>query len=113
MFVIKTGQIVWKSKEWWEVYTKGINPEPGCVHFNEHREANPEIISVACQKQLKHLVCLAPEIENKNWEAYKTRKRREGRTPEDYDCCQEDGTPCCSKQQSRQRRQRRKEIVGN
>ena len=32
------------------------------------------------------------------------------RTPEEYGCCQEDGTPCCSKQQSRQRRQRRTKV---
>jgi len=47
-YAVKTKQIVWKSKKWWEVYTKGINPKLGCLHSKEYREANPEITNVVC-----------------------------------------------------------------
>ena len=112
-YAVKTGHIIWQSDEWWEVFTKGVNPELNCVHSNEYREVDPEIIRVVCRKQVPYLACSAAEIKNKNWEAYRIRRERKGRSPEDYDCFREDGIPCCSKQRSRQRRQRRKEVVGN
>ncbi|CAM9108807.1 unnamed protein product, partial [Bubo scandiacus] len=64
------------------------------------------ILGVICRKQIPWVSCCGPEVKAKNWEAYVSQSRGK-RTPEEYNCCREDGTPCCSKQQSRQRRQRR------
>ena len=52
-------------------------------------------------------------MKDTNWDGYKSKQSKyKGGSPEEYDCCQEDGTPRCSKQQSRQRRGQRRTAVG-
>lgn len=106
---VKTGKIIEDSKTWWEIFTKGINPEVECTHPNWPTEYHPQILKVICRKQIPWVPCRGPEIRAENWETCVSRSRGK-RAPEEYGCCREDGTPCCSKQQSRQRRQRRTKV---
>lgn len=101
-----SGKVVEGFPAWWEVFAKGVNPETGCGHPNEpKRWPLTNIFQVLCRTTMLHLLCTVPQVKARNWAALWTRKHIQG----GYDCCREDGQPCCSLHQSRRRRQSRME----
>lgn len=80
---------------WWEIFTKGINPELHCYHSNE--PLGPfltDITIVKCRKRLKKLRCDIPQLKDRNWSTRRSKWARENSSPEEYPCCHEDGLPC-------------------
>ena len=109
---VSTGQLKEWCREWWRIFSLGVNPEKYCYHPNEPIPYIVEITQVCCRKTLKGIRCDSPGVKNKNWEQCKKRHfaKISTRTPEEYPCCREDGTPRCSKQPSRRARQRSKKV---
>ncbi|RMC12670.1 hypothetical protein DUI87_10194 [Hirundo rustica rustica] len=70
-----------------------------------------EIVDCTCRTRLKEIRCDTPPVKYRNWDSYVKRQQSSPRgPPEEYLCCREDGTPCGSKQPSRQERQRGKKL---
>ncbi|RMC16152.1 hypothetical protein DUI87_08366 [Hirundo rustica rustica] len=66
-----------------------------------------EIVDCTCHTRLKGIRCDTPPVKYRNWDSYVKRQQSHPRgPPEEYPCCREDGTPCGSRQPSRQERQR-------
>lgn len=109
---VAQGKLQPHSKEWWDIFAKGIRPELYCYHTNEAIPFVARIIKGVCHQQIKEVSCNAPEVKDNNWNAYTLRASKKGRKspPEEYSCCREDGTPRGSKQPSRRARQRRNKM---
>lgn len=99
-----------ESKEWWEIFSKGVNPTLYCYHSNEPAPFVANILKGVCRHQVNNLRCNSPDIKDPNWNAYIQRYKKKGQKypPEDYPCCREDGAPRDSKHPSRRARQREK-----
>ena len=50
-------------KTWWEIFTKGINPERKCTHTNSLTQYQPWILRVICRRQIPWIPCQGPEVE--------------------------------------------------
>ncbi|RMB87993.1 hypothetical protein DUI87_35630 [Hirundo rustica rustica] len=89
-----------------EPHEAGSNPEP--PEEVQGPITRAEIVDCTCRTRLKGIRCDTPPVKYRNWDSYvKRQQSRPWGPPEEYPCCQEDGTPPCgSKQPSRQERQR-------
>lgn len=82
------------SPLWWQIYSKGVNPDLYCYHPNEPSGPfKTDIVSVKCRKQVKELRCDIPPLKDKNWHSKRKWERGVSSAPEEYPCCREDGTP--------------------
>ncbi|RMB92590.1 hypothetical protein DUI87_30899 [Hirundo rustica rustica] len=53
-----------------------------------------EIVDCTCCTRLKGIRCDTPPVKYRNWDSYvKRQQSRPREPPEEYPCCQEDGTP--------------------
>ena len=109
---ISKGELTSGSKEWWDIFTKGIEPNFYCYHPNEPKPFVAEITESLCRKLISKVRCDVPEIKHTNWRSYFTRQdlRRRVFPPEEHPCCREDGTPRGSKHPSRRARQRERRL---
>ncbi|RMC20465.1 hypothetical protein DUI87_01315 [Hirundo rustica rustica] len=83
----------------------GSNPEP--PEEVQGPITRAEIVDCTCRTRLKGIRCDTPPVKYQNWDSYVKRQQSRPRgPPEEYPCCQEDGTPRGSRQPSRRERQR-------
>lgn len=108
-YKIKHEGLIPQSEEWWKIFTLGVEPNFYCYHFNEPNPFVAEIIDCTCRIDLRKIQCNSPPVKHQSWNTFVQKHQKlSRRTPEDYPCCREDGTPRGSKQPSRRARQRGK-----